>query len=73
MFVDNLTTAAVEANDGEEYKALPALFTTITVPGTISNDQIAALNTIKINVVAHAIQSNNIEGGADAAWTAFGN
>ena len=73
VVVDNLTTAAVKANDGESYKALPALFTTITIPGTISNEQIAALNTVEIHVVAHAIQSNNIEGGAEAAWTAFGN
>ena len=73
VVVDNLTTEEVRANDGEKYKALPALFTTITIPGTISNEQIAALNTVKIDVVAHAIQSNNIEGGAEAAWTAFGN
>lgn len=71
--VSVLTTNAVKAPDGESYKALPALFTTITIPGTISNEQIAALNTVGINVVAHAIQSNNIEGGAEAAWTAFGN
>ena len=73
VVVDNLTTEAVVAGDGESYKALPALFTTITIPGTISNEQIAALNTVEIHVVAHAIQSNNIEGGAEAAWTAFGN
>ena len=73
VVVDNLTTEEVEANDGEKYKALPALFTTITIPGTISNEQIAVLNTVKIDVVAHAIQSDNITGGADAAWTAFGN
>lgn len=73
VVADNLTAAEVKANDGEKYKALPALFTTITIPGTISNEQIAALNTVEINVVAHAIQSNNIEGGAEAAWTAFGN
>ena len=71
--VSKLTANVVKAPDGESYKALPALFTTITIPGTISNEQIAALNTVKINVVAHAIQSNNIEGGAEAAWTAFGN
>lgn len=73
VVVDDLTTAAVQAKDNEKYKALPALFTTITIPGTISNEQIAALNAIEIDVVAHAIQSNNIEGGAAAAWAAFGN
>ena len=71
VVVDDLTTAAVEANDGESYKALPALFTTITIPGTISNEQIAALNTVEITVEAHAIQALGFEGNADAAWAAF--
>ncbi|MBO5036236.1 MAG: hypothetical protein J6D42_04065 [Clostridia bacterium] len=49
---------------------LPALFTKLTVPGAVTNDQIALLADMKIEVVAHAIQA---DGFADAgeAWEAF--
>ena len=49
------------------YKDLPALFTKISVPGTMTNDQIAALNEAEINIVAHAIQANGFA-HATAAW-----
>lgn len=50
---------------------LPALFTGIKVPETWTNDDLAALGNIEINIVAHAIQADGFE-SADKAWEAFG-
>lgn len=49
---------------------LPALFTEIKVPATWTNDDLAALGNIEINIVAHAIQADGFA-NADAAWKAF--
>lgn len=49
---------------------LPALFTGIKVPETWTNDDLAALGNIEINIVAHAIQADGFE-SADKAWEAF--
>ena len=49
---------------------LPALFTEIKVPETWTNDDLAALGNIEINIVAHAIQADGFA-DADAAWAAF--
>lgn len=49
---------------------LPALFTEIKVPKTWTNDDLAALGNIEINIVAHAIQADGFE-SADKAWEAF--
>lgn len=49
---------------------LPALFTKIKVPETWTNDDLAALGNIEINIVAHAIQADGFE-SADKAWEAF--
>ena len=50
---------------------LPAVFSTITVPGTADGAAIAALANAGIDVVANAMQSQGFA-DADAAWTAFG-
>lgn len=50
--------------------ALDALFDSITVPGTITKDQLAKLVDFQITVVAEAIQADGFE-NADAAWAAF--
>ena len=50
--------------------ALDALFDSITVPGTITKDQLAKLVDFKITVVAEAIQADGFA-NADAAWKAF--
>ena len=47
---------------------LEALFTKITVPGGLTNEEIQALDGFKINVVAHAIHATGFE-NADAAWS----
>lgn len=49
---------------------LEDLFETITVPGSITNEQLAAIAGLQINVVAEAIQADGFK-TADAAWTAF--
>ena len=50
---------------------LTDIFTTITVPGTIDEVDVQELATVKIDVVAHAIQSNGFNGDVNAAWTAY--
>lgn len=50
--------------------ALPALFTGITVPGTWTNDDLAALGGIKIDIVAQAIQADGFADAAEA-WDNF--
>lgn len=50
--------------------SLPAIFTTVKMPGVLTNEEIATLEGLKINVVAHAIQVDGFA-DADAAWTAF--
>lgn len=49
---------------------LPALFTTLTIPGELANAEIATLEGMEIKVVAHAIQSSGFA-DAGAAWAAF--
>lgn len=49
---------------------LPALFTTLTVPESLDNDDIATLEGMEITVVANAIQSSGFD-TEDAAWEAF--
>ena len=59
-----------------DYGKLPALFTGITVPGDYDNAAIEALSGLKIDVIAHAIQSAGFtatenETAEDVAWAAF--
>lgn len=49
---------------------LDALFDSITVPGTITKDQLASIEGMTITVNAYAIQADGFA-DADAAWTAF--
>ena len=50
--------------------ALDALFDSITVPGTITNTQLATIEGMTITVNAYAIQADGFA-TADAAWEAF--
>ena len=49
---------------------LPAIFSTITIPGTADATAIANLNNVTVNVVAHAIQADGFA-DATAAWAAW--
>ena len=60
--------AAVAAPDGDV--ALDALFDSITVPGTITKEQLATIEGLTITVNAYAIQADGFD-DADAAWAAF--
>lgn len=51
---------------------LDALFDKITIPGTITNDQIATVNNMTITITAHAIQADGFA-DANAAWAAYNN
>lgn len=59
---------AVAAPDGDV--ALDALFDSITVPGEITNEQLATIEGMTITVNAYAIQADGFA-NADAAWAAF--
>ena len=59
---------AVGAPDGDV--ALDALFKSITVPGEITNEQLATIEGMTITVNAYAIQADGFA-DADAAWAAF--
>ena len=50
--------------------ALDALFDSITVPGTITNEQLATIEGMTITVNAYAIQADSFA-NAEAAWAAF--
>ena len=50
--------------------ALDALFDSITVPGTITNDQLAKIEGMTITVNAYAIQADGFKDAADA-WSKF--
>lgn len=50
--------------------ALDALFDSITVPGTITNEQLATIKGMTITVNAYAIQADGFA-NADAAWAAY--
>lgn len=50
--------------------ALDALFDSITVPGTITNKQLATIEGMTITVNAYAIQADGFA-NAEAAWAAF--
>lgn len=49
---------------------LDALFDTVTVPNTMTGEQLATIADLKITVEAHAIQAIGFA-NADDAWTAF--
>ena len=50
---------------------LQPLFTTVTVPSALTNEELATLNGMEINVEAHAIQADGFNGDVAAAWAAF--
>lgn len=54
----------------ENNVALDALFDSITVPGEITNDQLATIEDMTITVNADAIQADGFE-TAEKAWNAF--
>ena len=58
----------VAAPDGDV--ALDALFDSITVPGTITNKQLATIQNMTITVNGYAIQADGFTGAADA-WSHF--
>lgn len=55
---------------GDADVALDALFDTITVPGSITKEQLATIEGLTITVNAYAIQADGFA-NADAAWEAF--
>lgn len=56
--------------DKDNNQELVPLFKSITVPGTVDNDALAALGKVEINIIGNAIQTQTFA-DADAAWKAF--
>lgn len=63
---------AVDALEADDDVALPALFTSFTVPGGIDNDTLDTVKEMQIKVVAQAIQADGFD-TADAAFDAQDN
>lgn len=62
---------AVNALNANADVKLPALFTDIVVPSTLTGTQIATLSNFKIVIEAQAIQTASFNNDVDAAWAAF--
>lgn len=56
--------------DADADKALEALFTTFTMPGDVDATDLAALEDLEINVIAHAIQADGFDDANDA-WSSW--
>lgn len=60
----------VDASAATQDVALDALFDSITVPGTIDNDDLASIAGMTITVNAYAIQADGFD-SAEAAWAKY--
>lgn len=61
----------IVAQNKDENTVLPALFNQIEMPGEITNEELATIAGLQIDVVAQAIQADSFEGDVNAAWAAF--
>ena len=71
-FVGELANNGVVPKNTDSNTVLPDLFTTITLPGAMTNTLIKNLEGVDIVVTAEAIQADTFA-DADTAWNAFGN
>ena len=62
------TVSTVDAAD----KKLEPLFTTLTVPGIMTNSEVAALDQVKVTITAYAVQKAGFESAGKAFNAAFG-
>ncbi len=60
---------SVKSNNASD-KVLPALFTSLKVPGELDGDDMRLISNLKITVTGHAIQRAGFN-DANAAWAAF--
>lgn len=61
----------VNAFEAAEDITLEALFTSFTLPGEITGEQLATISGLQINVVGNAIQAVGFENDEAGAWAAF--
>lgn len=61
----------VDAFEATEDIVLEPLFTSFTIPGELTGEQLATIADLEIRVEGHAIQTASFD-SADAAWIAFG-
>ena len=62
---------AVNALNADKDVTLPALFTAVNVPSTLTGAQISTLKGFNIVIEAQAIQTASFNNDVDAAWAAF--
>lgn len=55
----------------EADKELDALFDTLIIPGTLTNEEVESLDKFEMVLEGHAIQATGFEDDADGAWAAF--
>lgn len=60
----------VDASASDTDIVLDELFTSFTLPGEVTGEQLATINDLKITVVGNAIQASTFQ-NADEAWAAF--
>lgn len=63
-------TVVGSSEEPDAYIELEPLFTKITLPADINNEELAHLNDVTIDIVAHAMQADGFE-NAGAAWEEF--
>lgn len=61
-------TVAGSDEEADDYIELAPLFTQIFLPADINNEELAHLNNVTIDIVAHAMQADGFETAAEA-WT----
>lgn len=66
-------TTVTPTSGPERNGVLEPLFTSVQIPGTLTDAQYAALNNLNIEITAEAVQAAGFNGDADAAWRGFAN
>ena len=71
-YVGNKTGAPGVVAKADTDTVLPELFTTVSIPDTVNNTELQALDDLDVVITAQAIQADGFQ-TADAAWEAFKN
>lgn len=68
-YATTVTPTSGPKSDG----VLEPLFTSVQIPGTLTDAQYAALNNLNIEIIAEAVQAAGFNGDVNAAWQGFAN
>ena len=64
-------TAVTPTSGPKSDGVLEPLFTSVQIPGTLTDAQYAALNNLNIEITAEAVQAAGFNGDVNAAWQGF--